>query len=472
MRSYQTDGSTRLRSRSRILPHPYVVVGLAREPALVDRVLEEGVQLRLEVLRLPLAAGGGQRERALARRLDEAVVTRESIDEPEHRLARELAAGVRDQLLLDPLLGRLEDLAAHREAHVVVEDESDEARQVGREVDAALGLLVRAVGIAGDRDPTEPGERDLVEDDQGLVVVLDAVAAELDALDRAEQGFLEEPAPPTAVPREAGLEALEETLRQDAPELGDRLPDEARETGLEPLEPRHGGGLVRVHLVELAQARRRRLRGARRVLVPAVEVAAEREEVEDAAALRAALPQDRVAEVDGDRVRAIALAPRVPVRLRSGHLDEQPVPHEHREARLEVVAGEVREALRVQEVEHAGLIARAGEVEVEDRGQALPERGGARLDGRGIRHPLEDLLPDRDAFLGHPRRALARPEAEELGEVRLPDRGDGVARVGTPGPADPGLRGDAVLALGILAGHRGERVVSRAPSRDFSSTIS
>src|SRR5206468_2290497 len=86
-----------------------------------------------------------------------------------------------------------------------------------------------------------------------------------------------------------------------------------------------------------------------------------------------------------------------------------------------------------------------------------------------------------------PRRALAGPEAEELGEVALRDGRDRVARVRPArAPRGPVALSEAVVALRVLVRHRD--VLPRAPaapdpdsvaaplplpaSSPFSSTIS
>jgi len=330
-----------------------------------------------------------QRERALPRRLDQVRAAREVVDEGQHLGALHLAPGVRDQVLQDALLGRLEDLAAHREAHVVIDDERQEARDVGHEIDAQDRLLMRVVGVARNSDPTQPSQRDFVEGDQRLVVVVNPVASELEVLDRPHQRLFQNLAPAATVPvRQVGLHAVEQLAREQAAELEHDLAQEIAQALGQALNARDRRRFVRVHLVHLANPRGRGTPGARRVVVQPVQVATQRERVEDAAPFRTPFAQDGIAQVGRHRVGATAEL----LQTRRLALVHEPASGEDRQARLQIVVRHVRDRLRVDEVGHAALVARRGQEDVEDRRQAPAQVAQPLHNDVRITHPVQHLL--------------------------------------------------------------------------------
>ncbi len=403
------------------------MVMFAGQIALFDRVLEQHAQLLLEVVCFPIATGVRERECALARRLDEARALRESVDEGQDVGARHLASGVRQKLLLDAPFRRLEDLTAHGEADVVLDHVGDEAREVRGQVHAQRRLVERTVRVTGHGDATQPRQRDFVEDDQGLVVVLDAVTAELHALDGADEGLLQRVTPTSPVPGESPIHPVEQVLGQDPAELDDRLLDELSQSVREPLHAPDGCRFVGVQLVEFAHARRWRLLRSRGIVVEPIDVSAQRERVEDPTTSSATLTQDRVADILRDRPRARAET------LDRGELrlHDQRVPAEDREARLQVVARHVGQMTCVQELGGRALVARRLEVQIEDRQQSARQQGQARFDDRRLVHPIDDLSANLRRVLGNAHGALSRPEAIELGQIVLAHARDGIRRART-----------------------------------------
>jgi hypothetical protein len=388
---------------------------LAVPARLRARVLEQQALLVEQGEALPVAPRRGHRERAVARAVDQARLAREAEDEAQDVVARELAAGVGDQVLEDALLGGLEDLAAHGEAHAVLGHVGEEARDVRGQVDAGRELLVRPVRVAGHGHAAQPGQRDLVEHDQRLVLQRDAVAAEIEVAHGAHERLLEDQAPAARVPvQELRVRALEERTREQAAELEDRLLDEVTQPVREPRDARGAGRLLRVHLVELAQPPR----GQRAALargVERVEMPAQREHAEDARGSLAAVLEQAVAQLEREPEHALAEALDAPVVAR----DDEPAPRERRDAGVELVGRELLEPGRGGELLPALLVARRGGQAVHHLRQALPEPGHALRDARRIGHPHHEASAQL-VLVGRRVERLLAPEAVELDQVAAP----------------------------------------------------
>jgi len=158
--------------------------------------------------------------------------------------------------------------------------------------------------------------------------------------------------PTATIPRNLDVHAVEQVLRQNSTELDDGLLDQLAQTFREAFDSRNRRRFVRVELVHLADAARRRARTLRRIVVDAIDVTAQREDVEDAAPARASLTQHGVTDVLRHAVGAHA----VRRNALAFALDEQCVSLQDGQAGLQVVRRHVRQVARVDEVRHRARV--------------------------------------------------------------------------------------------------------------------
>ena len=338
-----------------------------------------------------------------------------------------------------------------------------EARQVRDEVHPHPRLVVGPIGVAWHRDALQPGQGDLVEDDQGLVVVSDPEAAKLEPLHGPDKRLLEDLLPPPPVPvRQLGLHSIEERARQQATELHDDLDHELPEALGQALDARDRGLLARVHLVHLAHAARRRAARSGRVVVQPVDVPTEGEGIEHPRTQAAALSQERVPEIRGDGDRPLAGRGHV----RRLAVADQRTPSQGGEGGLEVVGRHVLQRPVGHQVTEEQLVARGLEQDVHQEREPLPQAPEALQRVSAVGSPGSELRPGR---------GLGRHACADLGAPVTPGLGQVTRREGVQDLLDGAASSKARLAATIrTAGRHG--VTSCAsprvlPSRS-ASTIS